>query len=382
MAGSRTGHTKTGGGTNPPSDFEGSDVFRGEKQLKALSARLTLEDDAQITAEEVTAALGAGSLDAFHYARGCLKGLVRRTTSEEAFCHSADVAIRASDLGFPKRYIGTALLHDTVEDRSRSLPDIQDQLREVADRFGSEISSDVRAMTNIHGVILKQIELPSDIAFEPGALAAVRDAVLSVRDGLPESCQAEFSREFHQTTYLLEDLDRSRSGHRTGIPPEHTVMSDLSLHAYRLFIADMADDARGRYPGPCLHEVPITVKSLDIIDNLRSSDVSSRRALARVLFKAEAFLDGTFYLHRSIAESGSTEQTAFVLVYDYLKNNLVEQLVERVKALSLLGERRFERLTRYLSREIVRLEAKFKVHHPVREIARLRDRIREANVDR
>lgn len=362
------------------------DIFRGPEQFRALSARLARGDSEAISDEEVTQALGLGVAAPFRYAREQLAGLHRKTTREPAFCHSADVAMRAADLGYGAHTIRVALLHDVVEDASSSLVGMETMLSDVGDRFGPATSRDVRVLTNRYSIILARAAnaagLPPDLPPTAGSVARVEAAVEALEGQLPEDIRRPYEYEFRQLLdYFLPRLDIAAADALERIERGHELLSEVSLHAYGLFAEQLADDARARADiSPSgFHETPLVVKTLDQVDNLRTCEIVNRMALERIVAKAELFLDKTFYLHAHIHENRIDDAT-FILMYEYLKHQLVEQLVERAKALETLGDSRFRSLVEYLRESIERLRGKYRVSDtPVARLTEVRDQLRKLN---
>lgn len=360
------------------------DLFCGEDAVRSFSARLAVGLGEEITDAEVTAVLGTGSIPYFRYAQQSLQGFVRRTTGEPAFCHSADIALRALDLGYQPGVIQAALLHDTVEDRSKTLEQVLLHLQEIEDLFGRETAQDVRHSTNVYSVILRPLDgkvshsLPFDDSAKPALLKGIDD----VRQELPSEIRVVFRREFEKLLdYFVHQVELGEGARKARVDKKYTAASELRLRSYRLFVEDMHADARFRHKASGgFHDTTLIVKSLDLVDNLRTSEVANFASLERILLKAETFLDCTFFLHDEIRALPAAK-TSFIDLYDYLKYHLVEQLLERKRALIFLADTRFAFLADYLMREVVRLQAKYKVHgNPLNELIRLRELLRTQNL--
>jgi len=341
-----------------------------------------MQDSRTVPNEEIAGMLGPGTVEAFRFAEHVLRGRRRRTTDEPAFCHSADIAIRAADLGYGERVLKACLLHDVVEDGAAHLVEMDLFLQQMNERFGSEVGRDVRVLTNRYAKILEERpirdRLPGGLPFDESGRQALAAAVRDYRQGLPESLQRNFGYEFHQVLeWLIPTLDLQLGQVRAQVDDRHTVLSELQLQSYRLFTVEMADDARDRPGGFC--EVALVVKAMDLVDNLRTAEVVTWRSLDRILLKVEMFLDSTFFLNAWIRDHGIANQT-FPLLYDFLKHQLVEQMEERARALEFLADTRFALLAEFLRGQIRRLHRKYHVGpRPVRALGRLRREIREIN---
>jgi hypothetical protein len=359
------------------------DCFCGEDAVRLFSARLAVGLGEEITDPEIEAVLGSNTIPAFRYAQRSLHGFVRRTTGEPAFCHSADIALRALDLGYPSPIVQAALLHDTVEDRSKSLEEVLTHLAEIESLFGWETAQDVRNSTNTYSVILRSLDhkVSRELHFDDSAKPALLRGVDEVRRELPENLRHRFRHEFAQLLdYFIHQVDLSEGTRKARVDRKYTAVSELRLRSYRLFVEDIHTDARFRKGlGEGFHDTTLVVKALDLIDNLRTSEVANFSSLERILLKAETFLDCTFFLHDFIRALPEVK-TSFIDLYDYLKYHLLEQLLERKRALVFLADTRFAFLADYLMREVSRLQTKYKVQErTLPELMRLRAVLRQHN---
>jgi len=361
------------------------DIFRGEESVRNFSARLAIEAGSDLTDSEIGSILGPEAVGPFRYAQSSLTGCVRKTTGEPAFCHSADIALRAVDLGYGQPVVALALLHDTIEDRSGTLADVSDHLLEIKKLFGQSVGEDIRLSTNVYSIILRAMEgrVPKSLPFEPESRRVVAQALLDYREELPGELARQFQRELERLlSYFLPLVDVSSGAAKARIDKKYTLVSELRLQSYRLFVEDIVDDARYRYrpEGSGFHEVPLTVKALDLIDNLRTSEVANFASMERILLKVETFLDCSFFLH-DVIRKHNHQQATYISLYDYVKYHLIEQMMERKRAMVFLADTRFAFFAQYLVREITRLQEKYKVsNEPVQELARLRDEIRRINL--
>jgi hypothetical protein len=360
------------------------DLFCGEDAVRSFSARLAVGLGDEIADAEVAEVLGQQAIPYFRYAQRSLHGFVRRTTGEPAFCHSADIALRALDLGYSARVVQAALLHDTVEDRSKSLEEVLLHLKEIETLFGWELAQDVRHSTNVYSVILRNLDskVSHDLAFDDSAKPALLKGIDDVRREMPEELRHKFGHEFSQLLeYFVHHVQLAEGARKARVDRKYTAVSELRLRSYQLFVEDIHTDARYRHGlGKGFHDVTLVVKSLDLIDNLRTSEVANFASLERILLKAETFLDCTFFLHDEVRAMPHV-RTSLIQLYDYLKYHLVEQLLERKRALIFLADTRFAFLADYLMREVVRLQAKYKVHgNPLTELVELRQKVRDFNL--
>lgn len=348
----------------------------------------------EVSDQQIAEILGPQIPKAFRYAHEKLHGFVRKTTGEPAFCHSADIALRARDLGYSSRIIQGSLLHDTVEDRSKTLEDVLGYLDELALYFDNEVVWDVRCSTNLYSIIIRQLErrLPSHLPFDSSSANLMRQELISYRQTLSPEIRQAFQAQFSNLIdYFLVHIDLSAGERKARIDKKFTVVSELRLQSYKLFVQDIHEDSRfrGGRQHPGFHEESLVIKALDLVDNLRTSEVANFGSLERILLKVETFLDSTFFLHDYIRQLPvqttsrllPNRHSTFILLYDYLKCHLIEQLLERSRALVFLSDTRFGFLAEYLLREVERLRTKYKIESPPVDIlGNLREQIRASNL--
>lgn len=345
----------------------------------------------QVSDDEIVEVLGEAAVPAFRYAQNLLNGRVRKVGNEPVICHSADIAIRARDLGYSDDVVTAALLHDTVEDRSKTYAQMHKYLHSIRYRFGEVTFLDVMKLTNracivypLLPAIIKSEEWTFDLHSVDAIAAAVREFGEKVKAEFP----GHFDTVFYETDYFLTQREEVRNDpelHGKGdeyhkYDAEHSLLGYLTLKSYRLFLEEMVRDAleRGENTESGLHETALVVKALDLVDNLRTHEVASYRSTARILTKTDMYLDYTFFLHAKMRREG--RGGTFKLVYDYLKNHLYEQMLERRQALSHLEDTRFRFLAEFMDSKIATMRSTYKLpEDPKAELEKLRGMIRQAN---
>src|SRR5690606_29676292 len=144
---------------------------------------------------------------------------------------------------------------------------------------------------------------------------------------------------------------------------KYTFAKYIELPLYALYIDDIACDAvyrvtesGGEAP------VPLVVKSVDIIDNVRTSEVSNWSALTKLVRKAETIVDGV--------QAGVVEQVPKPLaipstvsaLHRAVQIRLVDQIKLRRRAVAdNFSETRFASLVRFLQSEGNRLAEKYAI---------------------
>lgn len=337
-------------------------------------------------ADDVARELGAEAVPAFAYAQGLFEGL-QRSSGEPAICHTADVAIRAADLGLPARYLVTALLHDCVEDTSNNPEAYTHGLDEIERRFGRELRDNVRLLTNRYSIIVTQAirslgarSVP--LRMDADSLMRVAAEVRVQRRALPPRVQDLLGHEYNRLAETLTQLDLSEGLAIHQVNRKYNVATEIGLHVYGLFIDDMVDDFKDRETdaSPGCYDVVMVVKYMDAVDNLRTSAATEKMKLEKILRKTQMILDKSFHLHEYLHDSGLDDRT-FALAYEFLKYTLVEQMLERKRALQNLADTRFSPLSDFMVEQITALEAKYKIeHNPPERLAQIRQELRSLNV--
>jgi len=361
------------------------DLFDGREDLRRFSDRLAAGEP--VSDEEVVSAFSPALLEPFRYAEETLAGRVRRVTGAPSISHSVDSALRATLLGFSEDHVRTCLLHDVVEDTSRRLEEIAQGLQQVRNRFGDEVARDVRILTNRYSVIFETIapQVKPRLPFELESLEPVRAEISRMRRELPETLQREFSFEFpflldYFYNQLLNSVNLESCRKRANLDHNYTFVSELKLQAYHVYIVELADDACTRLnPWRTLfYDRALVAKGLDVVDNQRTAPIASTDS-ERGILKAEIWLDRCFYLIEWL-DREQHNTTAFRSLYEYVKLQTVQQLIERKHALGQLEERQFEPLAKIADAQIKRLSEKYRVDgSPVSEISRLTEVIQGNN---
>lgn len=357
--------------------FQGRSVL-SEKLLRTAGAASEYEDD-------VAAELGKEAVAAFSYALELFEGL-QRSSGEPAICHTADVAIRTADLGLPTRYLVTALLHDCVEDTSSSPEAYVSGLIEIERRFGKELRDNVRLLTNRYSIIVNQAirslgNRSVSLRMNVESLHRVAAEVRVLRRTLAASVQDELAHEYHRLAESLTELDLSSGIAIHQVNRRYNLATEIALHVYGLFIDDMVDDFKDRCSGdgPGCYDVVLVVKFMDAVDNLRTSAATEKMKLEKILRKTQMILDKSFHLHAYLHESGIDART-FSLAYEFLKYTLVEQMLERKRALQNLADTRFSPLSDFMVEQITALESKYKIDmSPPQRLTELRGELRSLN---
>ena len=351
------------------------DVFRGSERLKSLSSALVR--GLSVSDDEIAAALSPGSVRPFRIAQKLLAGARRRVVGEPSLAHSGDVAARAADLGYPHPVIACCLLHDVIEDACTTLAELASAVHRLESEVGSEIARDVCLLSNRYDIILGELasQMPEALGFSSESLPPVRAALDRYEQALPLDVRTEFAHELAQVRWWLGDA--AQGVRWTGVDHDRSLMTELKRQIYGLYIQDLVDATRVRLerPSEVVPEALLVCKSLDLIDNLRTLEISVRSL--RGMWKVEQALDRSYFLHGHAAQA-STDCTLIPL-YDSLKASLVQQLDERRCALGSLSDSRFEPLALLLASEIRRLQDKYKVADPLRALGELRDEIRRRN---
>lgn len=395
------------------------DQFLGGDKLLRLSQRLMDWYEAPITDAEVADALGEALVPAFRYAQERLAGKVRKVTLEPAFCHSADVAFRAFSLGYPPMTLMVCLLHDVVEEVCRSIAEVPAVLADLSTRFPEQVVSKVALLTNRFQLIFQEVapKLRADLPFEPRTSRAFRGALEALRYELPVEVARRFRSELDRLAVFFEGDHNWPSGAKIAARDRSfRVAKYLGRKIYRVYVDDLAKRAAAATLETGAGE-PVTalvVKLLDLTDNIRTSEVSNRLSLYKLVTKAETLLDtvqtaflepltersqqrlpsgepslDTAATRRPSSTQAERDRPAWDLaarttvpeLHRLVRLRLVDQLESRRRAIDQhFAETRFASLVDFLAQQTARLMEKYDVPEGrILEIRALEEAIRAAN---
>lgn len=354
-----------------------NDAFTGAERIRRLSEKLMNWYEQPVNDQEIIDVLGQEALEPFRFAQQRLEGRVRKVTLEPAFCHSADVALRAAELMLGAPAIRTALLHDVVEDCSKNPRELADALSELQARFEARVSTAVELLTNRYKVIFSAIlpKLRSDLPFDARSGKAFAAALEVLRFELPSSLSLRFENELTALArFFAEKADYVSGAHIVKRDKKFTLAISLERQIYRVYVDDIvARAAAERHTADSPGRLALLVKLLDIMDNIRTSEISNRLSLFKLMNKAEATLDSA----HALLELDS-EDELFVHLVRLLELRLVDQLDARCQAVAQhFAETRFAGLVGFLREHSSRLANKYAVGEDrLAQIVRLQAAIR------
>jgi hypothetical protein len=342
------------------------DRFKGSKELVRLSEKLMEWDEAPVTDDEIAVALGPGMVDAFRYTQKKLAGKVRKVTGEPSLCHSADVAIRAAALGYGRDVIEACLLHDVVEDTAKGFAQLPAALEEMERRFSPRLARDVSLLTNRYQLLFQAVapKVARDIQPNQRGLDAFRAAVDVLLYESDPALVEQFAREFIGVAKYLEGpIDLLRASENCRRDRKFTFAKYLERGLYQLYVEDIAQNAalRVRATGGA-PPVPLVVKSVDIIDNVRTSEVSNRGTLDKLVRKAETIVDVTRSQFLEQVPQDLSIPSTISALHRVVQIRLVDQIKLRRRAVAdNFSETRFASLVRFLIQEGNRLTTKYQI---------------------
>lgn len=343
------------------------DQFHGARQLRDLSMRLVDWYEAPVTDEEVAEAIGQEALPAFRYSQQRLAGKVRKVTLEPSFCHSADVAFRAVELGFSTPTLIVALLHDVVEETSATIADVPAAIRELRERFGGDSVRSVTLLTNRYQLIFKGLEgkVRPDAPFETRTRRAYRAALDVLSYELPLDITSHFVFEFQRMSEFLDTrADLAKAARIARRDKRFTVATYLERQLYAVYVDEMVDRAHEelRHANNGQAITAIIVKLLDLTDNIRTNEISNRLSLFKLMNKAETMLDRTREGLLDKLPGTAVEDTTIPALHRLVQLRLVDQLEARHRAVSdNFAETRFAGLIDFLAQQTERLREKYEV---------------------
>ncbi len=361
------------------------DRFKGNDALVRLSEKLMEWDEAPVTDDEIAVALGPGMVDAFRYTQHKLVGRVRKVTGEPSLCHSADVAIRAAALGYGTSVIKACLLHDVAEDTSSTFAQLPGALAEISERFSPELAADVTLLTNRYQLLFQSAsaKVSSSIAPSQRGLDAFRAALDVVRYESDPALVTDYERVFEGVGHFLEGaVDLSDAVETCRRDRKYTFGKFLEYRLYDLYVADIVRDAVDRVQSTGGQvPVPLVVKSVDIIDNVRTSEVSNRSNLDKLVRKAETIIDTVQAgFIEAVPQELAIVSTVSAL-HRIVQIRLVDQIKLRRRAVAdNFSETRFASLVRFLVAEGNRLAAQYEIPRNRTEVTEsLENEVRRIN---
>lgn len=387
----RVGSVRTLEQAMPMSDPETTDLpildgFRGPEGLLELSQRLMDWYNDPVSDQDIADVLGEHMIPAFRYAQERLEGKVRKVTLEPAFCHSADVAFRAVELGYGDEVVKACFLHDVVEDTSKTIADMPRAVSELAEQFGDPVLRDVKLLTNRYQLIFKQMrsKVSPRVELSARGVYAFRSALDVVYYELPEAVASTYMREFQRMAALFEGtIDLSEAVKVARRDKKFTLSAYLERLLYPLYVEDLVEDASSSAESTEGRGAvtPLVVKYMDVIDNVRTSEVSNRLSLYKLVRKAETVIDTTQRLFINHLPAELAARTTIPTLHRIVQIRLVDQFKIRRRALAdNFSETRFATLIGFLSDQAQRLNTKYDVPRDrVDRLNELEDRVRHWN---
>ena len=367
---------------------KGLDHFLGEERALALSLRLMDWYQEPVSDEEVAEVLGEGVVAAFRYAQRLLEGKVRRVTLEPAFCHSADIAFRAQSLGYPRDVLISCLLHDILEDTCGHFSDVPEAASQLRRQFGGEIGATVLALTNRYQMIFKAAakKVSHRLPFEPRSRNAFGAAIRLVRQEQPWRTGESFADEFNRLeTFMESEADLVQGARIAMRDKKFTLATHLERQVYSLYIEELVNHAVAACANPDSADrttvAAMAIKLLDLTDNIRTSEISNRLALFKLVAKAESVLDRLRSIFLTEVEPQCAQKTTIPTLTRLVELRLVDQIEARRDAVAQhFAETRFAGLIDFLAEHVVRLKDKYQVgDERHEEIKRLENEIRQIN---
>ncbi len=361
------------------------DAFRGAESRRLLSQHLMDWHEQPVADEDVVASLGEEALPAFRFAQARLEGRVRKVTLEPAFCHSADVALRAADLGYSSVAVQAALLHDVLEDTSKTVPDLARATDDLRARFAPAVTEAVELLTNRYQLLFQALhpKVRPDLPFEPRSARAYRAALDVLRWELPAETADRYAFEFERLArFLDQEADVTKGAYIVKRDKKFRLATWLERQVYRVYVDDLATRAAAQVSpaggGPAV--VALQVKIFDATDNIRTSEISNRLALYKLMNKAESLLDATLRAFGALDTQDLGAEATVPALARVLQLRLVDQLEARQRALRThFAETRLEGLLGFLTEQAGRLAQKYGVPaERLSEIERLEDGLRSA----
>jgi hypothetical protein len=339
------------------------DEFYRRKDIDETDRKLYRGE--KLEEKEVEHFLGESMWKIYEYVHNSTIGQQRKC-GNSAISHMFEVAVRAHDLGFSYVYSVTGLLHDSLETKCKQLKDIRGHIEEIGgvierDEIRDEVLRDVVKITNPYSLLIECIERRTSGTPATGYTQDLLRVTLdTIRDNAGEGISTEFKEQFNILYRVIRELDISEVNDKITKNPNYSVAEELKARTYGLYIADIFADARERYKGSEeRYDVVVIVKGMDNIDNLRTMGLD-KPVMEKTLGKTETFLRYAEEFKNFLSARGE-ENKGFLTVYDALKDQLIEQLLERKNVLGGLSDTRYIPIREYVEAKIKEYSEKYQI---------------------
>lgn len=312
------------------------------------------------TNEQLEKSIGPYIKDPFWYVYISLKGRKRKDCDNPAITHPWDVAkeIHRFMSLFKKEgrenvpyYVIRGMMHDTIEDSSTSLDDVEEKYIEILKKFDNNISDDVFLFTNPHSLLATQAKSNKKENF----LARLN----SLREDMDPKLSKKYSYLFTDISDTVDSLNRYDL---ENLREENKGFDFMDLVKFRLYqkyyLVKLFTYAMERFKGgdPCF-DMPIVVKTFDSVDALKTLSPTKQGEAGKTIKKAEMKQQ----MFRSFVDSISTEghDTSFLNAMQcYFEEQMVEQIISRVRSSREWDSQRYQEVRLFYYQTLQRFKQK------------------------
>lgn len=316
--------------------------------------------------KDIASIFGKDTVDAFDYAYRVFKGQKRTDCDNPAIAHSFDVAYWVKVLGlkyemtYPNfsRIINCAFLHDTIEDRSATIENVEDKFKDILRKFGEETAKDVLIMTDIYSIIINDAEKKSG---HKNNKKAIISTINLIYNSLDSSLKDRYGPYFKKILQAAEEITPYQTRKLRKENPLFTYVDCLKFKCYGgCYIGGIIQDAKKRMEkGQEDYDLCIIVKLADGIDSVRTNPPTKTYSGGKIVKKAEIKIDSIGECRRMLKKEGKTNIFVEKMTW-HLKNELFEQIERRIRGNDELNDERYSFVKEFFKKQHERLAKKYK----------------------
>jgi hypothetical protein len=275
------------------SDREKRDILESQKSSMYWLEYVVLNLRQSPTNKEISDTYGSESIKAYRVAERTFQG-TWRGCGNPTIAHTQDTAYRLKlSVGKNKRYMQAALLHDVVEDKSKSFREIEDGLERIVTDFGEEVAEDVDALTNKYSVLAKAIEKRTKLSKDDDIMR-VKGKIHETLDQIEEETKREglyqkYGRYIQEFRLMIRGTQKEHWSNIRDRFHMFTLYDFLKFRSYDLYLEEIKKQTleRATKSDP-YYDVPLLVKLSDSIDNIRTTNPFDKRRFDKLVVKTES----------------------------------------------------------------------------------------------
>ncbi|MBT4716996.1 HD domain-containing protein [Candidatus Woesearchaeota archaeon] len=307
------------------------------------------------TDKEVVDTYGKESIKAYRLAEKTFANC-HRGCGNPTIAHTQDTAYRLRlSIGQDQRYMQAALLHDVVEDKSKSFQDLERGLEYIVEEFGEDTARDVDMLTNTFSVLAKGIEKRTDLEHERNAMT-VKRVIHDTLDRMEEETKEQgiygkYQNYFNQFRQMIRETKAEEWTMLKQRFETFTLYDFLKFRSYDLYLEEIKRETIERAEkGDEYYAVPLLVKLSDSIDNIRTTSPLDRRRMDKLIVKTESRIKLTGEIVEELKSKGH-ENTELENRCKQLKAEYVHFLKQSINVSSALPDSRWQTLRTHIKKQ-------------------------------